>query len=123
MKRVSMKHKTSFQVSLLSKDTAWDGEPEDVCWAHHMPNGGYITVVSRMTGFGYRDVETGYRSPCGKFWLASGKCDIRDALQSLFSDVEMAGWVIDRANNCFGAPPYGGYPHLRLETMKARGLA
>lgn len=118
-----MKHKTSFQVSFLDKDTAWDGDPENVCWAHHMPDGGRITVVSRMTGFGYRDIETGYCSPCGKFWLASGQHDIRDALDSLFSDGDMAEWVMDRANNCFGSPPTRGYLHLRLETMKARGLA
>jgi hypothetical protein len=35
-----------------------------------------ITVLDRMTGFGWRDVETGYCETDGRFWLASGDFDI-----------------------------------------------
>lgn len=38
---------------------------------------GKFTVMDRMTGFGWRDVETGYHDNDGKFWLASGNFDIR----------------------------------------------
>lgn len=37
-----------------------------------------ITVLDRLTGFGWRDVETGYRDVDGRFWLVSGDFDIRD---------------------------------------------
>ena len=37
-----------------------------------------ITVLDRMTGFGWRDVETGYRDVDSRFWLVSGDFDIRD---------------------------------------------
>jgi len=37
---------------------------------------GRFTVLSRMTGFGYRDIESGYRDNEGLFWLASGYVDI-----------------------------------------------
>jgi hypothetical protein len=36
-----------------------------------------ITVLDRMTGFGHRDIETGFRDVDGRFWLASGDFDIR----------------------------------------------
>lgn len=41
-------------------------------------NLGTLTVLDRMTGFGYRDTETGYRDADGKFWLASGGYDVRN---------------------------------------------
>jgi hypothetical protein len=68
----------------------------------YLPSGGWITVVDRLTGFGWRDIETGYRSPCGGFWLASGGYDIRDCLDNFNDPEEMAQWVIDRANTCTG---------------------
>jgi len=45
----------------------------------HATNGefGKFTVMNRMTGFGWRDVETGYHADDGSFWLASGNFDIR----------------------------------------------
>jgi hypothetical protein len=55
----------------------------DRCWWIRFEDGSQITVLDRETGFsdGYgwcrRDVETGYRSPTGKIWLASGGFDIR----------------------------------------------
>lgn len=63
-------------------------------------NIGSITVLDRMTGFGWRDVETGYRDLEGKFWLASGDIDVR------YSDCKTFGesieWIKARANNCVG---------------------
>lgn len=114
---MSMTNKTWFRQGYQSPDTAWDGELEDSCVYHTLMNGGTISVVSRMTGFGWRDEETGYRSPCGKFWLASGHQDIRDVLDELASEDEMAQWVMDRANNCVAAPCHRGYPHRSLQTV------
>ena len=34
---------------------------------------GRITVLDRMTGYGHRDTETGFKDADGKFWLASGQ--------------------------------------------------
>lgn len=91
---MTMANRTSFAV-----ETFLNG---DTLYRHHMPNGGYITVLDRMTGYGYRDIETGYRCPSGQFWLASGHHDIRRHLHKLDSDDAMAEWVIERANNCTG---------------------
>ncbi len=91
---MSMKNRTSF-----SCEDFGDG---DFLFSHFQPNGGRITVLDRMTGFGYRDIETGYRCPSGQFWLASGGYDIRDHLDELDSDDAMADWVKERANNCTG---------------------
>lgn len=98
----------------------------DYVYTHRQPDGGRITVVDRMTGFGWRDFETGYKSPCGKFWLASGHQDIRDVLDELSSDEEMAAWVIERANNCVASAPYRGYnyaTHDELMRWERRGCA
>ena len=61
---------------------------------------GSLTVLKRMTGFGYRDVETGFRSPDDRFWLASGGCDVRR------SGCKTVGEAIERvkyhANTCTG---------------------
>lgn len=54
-----------------------DTYSDDLSWALHT-NLGSITVLDRMTGFGWRDVETGFRDQLGNFWLASGRFDIRD---------------------------------------------
>ncbi len=94
---MSMANRTSFAVESFN-----DG---DFCYRHYQPDGGRITVVDRMTGFGWRDVETGYRCPSGQFWLASGGYDIRNHLHEFNSDEEMAKWVLDRANNCTGGHP------------------
>lgn len=96
-----MLNKTSFQELWRRPDLEWDGH-HDICVSHHLMTGGYITVLSRMTGYGYRDVETGYRSPCGQFWLASGNMDIRDELHKLNSEDAMVDWVIKNANICKG---------------------
>lgn len=79
------------------KDTL--GINEDFQWAFHS-NLGSITVLDRMTGMGWRDTETGYRSPDGKFWLASGMKDVR------LSDCETIGdaieWIKNNANSAIG---------------------
>src|SRR5690554_4431181 len=63
-------------------------------------NLGTLTVLDRMTGFGWRDTETGYRDPDGKFWLASGGYDVTESGVKTFS--EAIQWVKDRANSCVG---------------------
>jgi hypothetical protein len=92
-----MNNRTSFQLD-------WQGDDVTV-WAHRLTNGGRITVCHRMTGFGYMDEETGYSSPCGQFWLASGGYDITTALHLLDSEEAMIKWVIERANTCTGGHP------------------
>lgn len=72
---------------------------EDEQFALHT-NLGSITVLDRMTGFGWRDVETGYRDMDGKFWLSSGNMDVRDHGCKTFG--EMVDWVKNNANNCVG---------------------
>jgi hypothetical protein len=63
-------------------------------------NLGSFTVLDRMTGFGHRDVETGYRSKDNKFWLASGNYDVRESgVKTIGEAIE---WVKTRANNCIG---------------------
>lgn len=76
-----------------------DNYDEDYQVALHT-NLGSITVLDRMTGFGYRDVETGYRSPDNKFWLASGHCDVRFSGAKTFG--EAIEWIKANANNCVG---------------------
>lgn len=76
----------------------WHG---DMQYALHT-NLGSITVLDRMTGFGWnvRDTETGFRDQDGKFWLASGMQDVR------FSGAKTIGeaidWVKSKANTCVG---------------------
>lgn len=66
-------------------------------------NLGSITVLNRRTGFGHRDVETGYRDPDGLFWLASGGCDVRSAgCETVGAAIE---WVKKNANTCVGLKP------------------
>ncbi len=65
-------------------------------------NIGTLTVLDRLTGFsgGIRDIETGYRSPEGEFWLASGGFDVRD--HNFKTIGEAIVWVQDNANTCRG---------------------
>lgn len=42
-------------------------------------NIGSLTVVDRLTGFLWRDIETGFRDPSGMFWLAQGNVDVRES--------------------------------------------
>jgi hypothetical protein len=63
-------------------------------------NLGSITILNRLTGFGHRDVETGYKDEEGRFWLASGSCNV------LWSNSKTVGeaieWVKQNANTCVG---------------------
>ncbi len=49
---------------------------DKVQWALHTDIGS-LTVLDRLTGFGWRDTETGFRDPDGEFWLACGSKDVR----------------------------------------------
>lgn len=62
------------EVSFESKEAM----ETDICYYAHL-EAGSITVLDRLTGYGFntRDVETGFRSPTGLFWLVSGDFDIR----------------------------------------------
>lgn len=59
---------------------------------------GSLTVLNRMTGFGWHDIETGYRDMDGKFWLASGGYDVRNSECETLGDA--ITWVKQRANTC-----------------------
>lgn len=73
----------------------------DTQWAFHS-NLGSITVLDRMTGFGYgvRDIETGFRDMDGKFWLASGGFDVREKNCQTIQDA--IDCIKANANNCKG---------------------
>ena len=71
----------------------------DSQWALHT-NLGSLTVLHRLTGFGFWDTETGYRDTDRKFWLASGDCDVR--YSGVKTMQEMIDWVKERANTCVG---------------------
>ncbi len=78
----------------------YQGCDEDKHWALHT-NHGSLTVVDRMTGFGHRDIETGFRDTDKNgrnFWLASGDCDVRDSGCKTIG--EAIDWVKERANTC-----------------------
>lgn len=61
---------------------------------------GAITVLDRLTGYyGYvRDTETGYRDMDGKFWLASGMCDVRESGAKTLGEAIV--WIKSKANTC-----------------------
>jgi hypothetical protein len=62
-----------------------------------------ITVLDRLTGCGegdIRDIETGYKDKDGKFWLASGRFDIREFPELTIE--EAISKIKSNANNCIG---------------------
>jgi hypothetical protein len=67
-------------------------------WALHTDIGS-LTVLDRMTGFGYRDTETAFREPNGPFWLASGDQDIRFSGATTLG--EAIAWVKQRATSTY----------------------
>jgi hypothetical protein len=67
-------------------------------WALHTDIGS-LTVLDRMTGFGYRDVETGFRDPNGQFWLLSGHQDVR--LSGATTLGEAIAWVKQRSTSTY----------------------
>jgi hypothetical protein len=72
---------------------------EDFQWAHHA-EWGSITILDRMTGFGFRDVETGFRDPDGRFWLASGNFSIKAYPELTVK--EAIEKIKENANTCCG---------------------
>jgi hypothetical protein len=61
---------------------------------------GRITIIDRMTGFGWRDVETGFRDTENKFWLASGGFSILDYPE--LEITEAIEKIKENANTCIG---------------------
>lgn len=85
--------------SSMFHEVDMSGREDDKQFALHTDVGS-ITVLDRMTGFGWRDIETGYRSKDGEFWLASGGFDVRDSgVETLGAAIE---WVKRNANTCTG---------------------
>ena len=74
-----------------------DSFESDIQHAFHS-NLGSLTVLDRMTGFGWRDTETGYRDLEGRFWLATGNYDVR--YSGCTNVGEAIEWVKQRANTC-----------------------
>jgi hypothetical protein len=94
---------SELEFNLVKPDTEYSLTPycdePDVQFALHT-NIGSLTVLNRMTGFGWRDTETGYRDMDKKFWLASGDYDVRDSGAETMG--EAIEWVKKHANNCIG---------------------
>lgn len=61
---------------------------------------GKFTVMDRMTGFGWRDVETGYHDNDGKFWLATGNFDVRQFPELTVEEAIQK--TKENANTCVG---------------------
>lgn len=78
-------------------------EGENTLYACNLEDGGRITVLDRMTGYGngIRDVESGYRNKDGKFWLASGGFDVRSNAD--FTVTQAIEWIKKNANTCIDA--------------------
>ena len=85
-----------FKMRRLYED-AWN---KDIIYEINLPRNIRITVLDRMTGFGYRDIETGLRNSKNKFWLASGNFDIRSFLPLNLTDVMKK--IKKNSNNCKG---------------------
>ena len=47
------------------------------------------------------DVESGFRDAEGKFWLASGMCDVRSAAE-VETVADAIEWAKAHSNNCKG---------------------
>ena len=96
-------HESVFSADLFHEvDMSWQTEDcgeRDIQYALHTDIGS-LTVLDRMTGFGYRDIETGYRDARGEFWLASGGFDVRHSNSKTMG--EAIEWVKRNANNCIG---------------------
>lgn len=75
---------------------------EDTLFSWYGEGGHRITVLDRLTGYGYniRDIETGYKDPEGRFWLVSGDFDIR-AFPGLTAE-EAIQKIKENANTCRG---------------------
>jgi hypothetical protein len=90
---------------------------DDTLLRAFLPTGWLVTVVDGMTGFGYRDVETGLRClGTGRFWLASGRFDIRDHLHEVSTEDELVE-MIQRNANTYRGEDSGRYPHRTHEQL------
>lgn len=81
----------------------WKAPADNTLAGLVLANGGTITVLVRRTGWGdgsIFDTETGYRSPDGKFWLASGNFDVREYNPA--TEEEAVALIKSRANTCVG---------------------
>jgi hypothetical protein len=107
------------RISFGWREEFGDEHDPDVIVRAYLPSGWDLTVLSRRTGYGHRDVETGLRcNGTGRFWLASGHCDIREVLCLMDSEDEVIAWVKGNANNCRGES--FRYPHLTHEQLMKR---
>lgn len=92
------------KVASLGSDLStaeWNSETvaeEDELLFLFIEDGSRITVLDRMTGFGFRDVETGFKDEHGAFWLASGKKDVRKSGCKTVKDA--IAWIKENANQC-----------------------
>ena len=103
-----------YPLSTLVKDVEWhktttpsepdpfsDSQP-DTLFTCYIEGGHRLTVLDRETGWGgggIRDVETGLLHADSGWWLASGMCDVRLALEVKTLEDAIA-WVMENANNC-----------------------
>ena len=90
----------------LLGDLRWTEEShcdgEETLFTVQLGGLGRITVLDRMTGFSWgRDIESGYKDNDGKFWLASGHCDVRESAG--ITVAEAIEWIKARANTCVAA--------------------
>ncbi len=89
-------------LSALLRDAVWTGisycDGVDTLYTTYLDDGGRITVLDRMTGYGDRDIESGYKDINSKFWLASGNCDVR--LNDNFTVGDAVEWIKKNANTC-----------------------
>ena len=77
----------------------------DKQWALHT-NLGSLTVLNRMTGFGWRDTESGFRDEKGNFWLASTGYNVMEEFSLMSLSIgEAIKWVKENANTCVGVEP------------------
>jgi hypothetical protein len=96
-----------YDLTVSLGDVHWreipDDTTENTLFALSCTNGSKITVLDRMTGYGFgiRDIESGYRDTQGKFWLASGRCDVRTHPE--FTIQQAIEWIQAHANTCVGA--------------------
>ena len=77
----------------------------DQAWHLIFPGVGRISILDRETGWGgdgyfpLRDIETGFRDPNGKFWLASCDFDIRREGTGM-TYAQAIDHIKAHANNC-----------------------
>lgn len=72
---------------------------DDILYIAHTELGRF-TILDRITGYGYRDIETGYKDENDLFWLVSGNFDIRE-----FPDLKLDDAIYEikmNSNNCKG---------------------